>query len=80
MVSGFVGTLYNLQFRSSLADPDVRLRPDVKSDGTKYFEYIFVYVDDIIFLSTNSQTIINTLVNYIDSKMDVFKSPKLLRC
>lgn len=38
--------LDELGFKSSDADPDVWLRPAVKDDGSKYYEYILMYVDD----------------------------------
>jgi hypothetical protein len=41
MRSMFEGTLQDLQFKSSLADPDVWLRPAVKPNGEYYYEYIF---------------------------------------
>jgi hypothetical protein len=41
-------TLYDLQYCSSLADPDVWLRPNVKTNGDTYYEYVIVYVDDIL--------------------------------
>jgi len=41
-------TLHDLQYRSSLADPDVWLRPTVKQNGDLYYEYVVVYVDDIL--------------------------------
>ena len=47
----FAGTLSDLGFTSSLADPDVWMRPACKNEGYKYYEYIFVYVDDLLVLS-----------------------------
>ena len=42
-------SLRNAGFKSCLADPDVWLRPAVKPDGTKIYEYVLCYVDDLIF-------------------------------
>ena len=44
-------TLDSMGFKSSLADPDVWLRAAVKPDGEEYYEYILVYVDDILCMS-----------------------------
>lgn len=33
-------------FKSSIADPDISMRPNVKHDGKEYYEYIVCYVDD----------------------------------
>jgi len=35
------------------ADNDVWYRPAIKPDGTKYYEHILVYTDDILCLSMN---------------------------
>jgi hypothetical protein len=39
--------------RPSYADPDVWMRPAVKPCGTEYYEYILVYVDDVLCISHN---------------------------
>ena len=38
-------------FKSSLADPDVWLQAASKPNGDEYYEYILVYVDDILCMS-----------------------------
>ena len=45
-------------FTSSLADPDVWMRPAVKNNGFAYYEYIFVYVDDLLVISERPNLII----------------------
>jgi hypothetical protein len=45
------GTLSDLSLTSSLADPDVWMHPALRTNGRTYYEYIFVYVDDILVLS-----------------------------
>jgi hypothetical protein len=54
-------TIYDMDFKASLADPDVWMRPPVKDSGELYYEYVFVYVDDILVLSTKPAIIMNTL-------------------
>ena len=44
-------TLYDLEYKPSLADPDVWIRPAVKPDGFKYYDMVLVYVDDILCIS-----------------------------
>jgi hypothetical protein len=44
-------TLHDLQYCSSLADPDVWLRPNVKTNGELFYEYVIVYVDDILVIA-----------------------------
>ena len=48
-------TLEGLRFVPTKADPDVYRRPQTKPDGTKYYEYILVYVDDILCISHNTK-------------------------
>ena len=37
-----------LNFSSCPADPDVWMRPAIKSDGSKCYEYVLLYVDDAL--------------------------------
>ena len=43
-----------LDFKSCLADPDVWMRPAIKSDGNTYYEYILLYVDDALVVSEHT--------------------------
>lgn len=51
------GTLGNLGFKPTLADPDVWIRPASKLNGEHYYEYLFVYVDDILVLSEKPEIV-----------------------
>ena len=53
--------LMDMGFIPSLADADVWMRAAVKPDGTKYWEYVATYVDDILALSLDPKTIMKTL-------------------
>ena len=57
------GKIYDLGFKPSAADPDVWMRPATKADGTKYYEYILVYVDDILAMSKKPEEIMQSLMN-----------------
>ena len=37
-----------LDFKSCKADPDVWMRPATRDDGTTYWEFVLIYVDDIL--------------------------------
>ena len=55
-------TLSNVMgFKSSLADPDVWLKPAVAPDGFKYYSYILIYTDDILVLDKNPQKYMDML-------------------
>lgn len=71
----FANTLNELNFRSCLADPDVWFRPAIKPDGFKYYEYILVYVDDLLVLSHQPAIIMKGLEEYYRLK-DGFEKPK----
>ena len=40
-------------YKPSQADQDVWLRPATTEDGHEYYEYILVYVDDLLHVSHN---------------------------
>ena len=54
-------SLADLGYKSSMADPDVWLRPQVKPDGFKYYEYVLVYVDDILHMSHDTNDTMHAL-------------------
>jgi hypothetical protein len=64
------GTLQALGFTSSLADPDVWYRAATKPDGFQYYEYLLVYVDDLLVLSHTPVIIMKALKIFIGLKMD----------
>jgi Reverse transcriptase (RNA-dependent DNA polymerase) len=40
--------LADLEFKPTRADPDVWIRAAVKTDGFRYYEMVFVYVNDVL--------------------------------
>jgi len=54
-------TLYGMDFKPTLADPDVWYRAAVTDNGKEYYEYILVYVDDILVLSHAPRAIMETI-------------------
>jgi Reverse transcriptase (RNA-dependent DNA polymerase) len=53
--------LVELGFQSSLVDPDVWLLAAIKSDGEEYYEYVLMYVDDILAISDDPETILRAV-------------------
>lgn len=51
----------SIDFKPSYADPDVWMRPATKSAGFQYYEYILVYVDDILVISAAPSSIMKTI-------------------
>ncbi len=54
-------TLLGMGFKPSLADPDVWYRAACKEDGFEYYEYLLVYVDDILAISHKPGIIMKTI-------------------
>ena len=50
--------MQHLGFDSCKADPDVWMRPATKSDGSTYYEYVLLYVDDALVVSENPERIL----------------------
>jgi hypothetical protein len=71
----FASTLSDLEFTSCLADPDVWMREAVKPTGEEYYEYIFVYVDDLLVLSHDPSSIMNTISDSYRLKNDSIQKP-----
>jgi hypothetical protein len=51
-----------LGFKSYPADPDVWMREQTKPDGNKVWEYVLLYVDDCLIISSRAE---DTLRNEI---------------
>jgi hypothetical protein len=56
-------TLREVGFVSSKADPDVWMRPQKKPNGDEYWEYVLVYVDDILCVSHEPQAVMDYLAS-----------------
>lgn len=48
----------HLGFNSCKADPDIWMRPAQKDDGTEYYEYVLLYVDDALCISERAEHIL----------------------
>ena len=57
----FSETLLTLQFEPCRADFDVWRRPAIRKDGRSYYEYVLVYVDDLIHVSEDPSILMKDL-------------------
>jgi len=57
----FAATLRGMDFKSSLADPDVWMQASNLPNGDENYEYILVYVDDLLVISHCDNEILDTL-------------------
>ena len=62
-------------FKSSVADPDFWIRPAVKPDGEEYYEYILMYVDDILTISMQPRYVMKDIERRFKLKNDKVKEP-----
>ena len=65
-----------INFTSCPADPDVWMRPAIKSDGTKCYDFVLLYVDDALVVSKNAESILrNELGRYFELKEESIGPP-----
>ena len=68
--------LDDIGFKSSIADPDVWMRPASKPDGEEYYEYILVYVDDIMCISHEPMRPMKEIASSLRFKKDKIEPPE----
>ena len=68
-------TLRNAGFQGCYADRDLWMRKSTKPDGTKYWEYVLCYVDDVLAISHDPQAIMDYLNQAYTLKPDSVKEP-----
>eukprot|EP00978_Attheya_sp_CCMP212_P038405 scaffold190140_cov34-Attheya_sp.AAC.2 len=59
-----------LGFEPSDADPDIWMRVATKLDGFKYYEYVLIYVDDILALGEHPEKVMISLSEIYRLKKD----------
>ena len=67
--------LDELGFKSSKGDFDIWMRPASKADGYKYYEYVMLYVDDIMAASHQALELMKDLGRGIKYKNDKIEPP-----
>eukprot|EP00978_Attheya_sp_CCMP212_P034976 scaffold149828_cov60-Attheya_sp.AAC.1 len=67
--------LNDMGFKSSYADPDVWLRAATKTDGEEYYEYMLMYVDNILALSIDPRVILVDIQTSFKFKNDKIEPP-----
>jgi len=69
--------LDNAGFKSSMADPDVWMRPARKPDGEEHYEYILMYVDDMLSISINAkQNLVDLQTGTVKYKKGKIEEPE----
>ena len=57
------------------ADPDVWRKADIKPDGTEYYSYLLVYVDDILVISLDPSKYMSSIQSMYRLKDDSIEKP-----
>ena len=63
-------TIDRMGFKSSIADPDVWMRPATKPDGEEYYEYLICYVDDVLGISLEAKGLLQEIQKDFKLKKD----------
>jgi len=71
-------TLLHLGYTSCLADPDVWFHPAKKANGFEYYEYVLVYVDDLLVLSHQPEITLKLLSKFYRLKDGYAKPDRYL--
>ena len=66
--SQFSDHLRSMGFTPSLSDMDMWMRRQQRPDDTEYYEYLVVYVDDVLIVSHNPQAIVDAISVRYDLK------------
>ena len=75
--SFFADMLYEIGFTPSMADPDVWMRPAMKANGFKYWEYILCYVDDVLCIHEDPTIALKQIATKFKLKNDSMDEPDI---
>ena len=62
--------LYGMDFKSFHANTDVCIRAATRPYGEEYYEYLWMYVDDILAISLDPKSILQDLQHMVTFKND----------
>lgn len=70
--------MMHLGFESCKADPDVWMRAATKADGSKYWEYVLLYVDDCLVMSEQCESVLrHEIGRYFELKEESIGEPEI---
>ena len=70
--------MHHLEVRPCPANPDVWMRPAQKGDGTPYYNYVLLYVDNALVVSDNAKSILREEIGkYFELKEASIGPPKM---
>ena len=69
--------MLELGYESCMADPDVWLKKFTKPDGTRYYGYMLLYVDDAMCINHDAISELNKLDQYLKMKPGSIGDPDI---
>ena len=66
----------HLGYVSCPADADVWMRPTQREDGSEYYEYVLLYVDDCLCVSEDPKNALMKISKYFPMKPSSLGPPK----
>jgi hypothetical protein len=69
--------LTHLGFQTCLADNDVWIRAQIKPDGTEYYAYVLVFVDDILVIHHDAKKILSQIDYFFRMKPESMGDPDI---
>ena len=73
----FASTIRNeLGYTPCVADPDMWMKPMIREDGSKYYAYLIVYVDDVLSIDVNPKEPIDKIGSIFRMKEGSIEEPK----
>ena len=69
--------LHDIEYKPSLADPDVWMRAAIKPNGFKYWEYVLCYVDDLLAISHDPNRTMKSIQTKFKLKDDKTEEPEV---
>ena len=70
-------TLHDMGYVPSYADGDVWMRPGIKKNKQTYWEYVLVYVDDVLAISEHPKTTMQSIQSKFKLKGDKIEPPEM---
>ena len=69
--------MQHMGFVPCLANPDLLMLATEKTDGTKYWAYVLLYIDDVMVIHHNAFSILARLDKYFKLKPGFIDDPKM---
>jgi len=66
-----------LQYKSTIADPDVYYKAQSRADGSRYYSYLIIYVDDVPYIDVKPAVTIEKIGNIYRVKPESVKIPDM---